>query len=132
MDLFETLFSTMKFKNDFEKKKISLLFNEYMQNIPDNFYKNQFELAKEYGASYEDWVRILSHPAFDTWKAEQIALIAKTTTDKALAGGSDLADKNALPLLKTRMDVLKDERKSEKPTIIVIPESLFFKGDDEA
>ena len=72
MDLFETLFSTMKFKNDFEKKKISLLFNEYMQNIPDNFYKNQFELSKEYvGSSYEDWVKILKHPAFDSWKAEK-------------------------------------------------------------
>ena len=53
MDLFETLFSTMKFKNDFEKKKISLLFNEYMQNIPDNFYKNQFELSKEYVGTIE-------------------------------------------------------------------------------
>ena len=130
--MFNKLFNSMYFKDNMDRLKIQTLFDEYMDNLPDNFYKNQFELAKEYGASYEDWVRILSHPAFDTWKAEQIALIAKTTTDKALAGGSDLADKNALPLLKTRMDVLKDERKSEKPTIIVIPESLFFKGDGEA
>ena len=129
--MFNKLFNSMHFKDNMDRLKIQTLFDEYMNNLPDNFYKNQFELAKEYGAGYEDWVRILSHPAFDTWKAEQIALIAKTTTDKALAGGSDLADKNALPLLKTRMDVLKDERKSEKPTIIVIPESLFFKGDDE-
>lgn len=130
MDLFETLFSTMKFKNDFEKKKISLLFNEYMQNIPDNFYKNQFELSKEYiGSSYEDWVKILKHPAFDSWKAEQIAIIASTQTDKALAGG-DLSDKEAINLLKVRQDVLKDEKKTEKPTIIVIPESLFFKDED--
>ena len=129
MDLFETLFSTMKFKNDFEKKKISLLFNEYMQNIPDNFYKNQFELSKEYvGSSYEDWVKILKHPAFDSWKAEQIAIIASTQTDKALAGG-DLSDKEAINLLKVRQDVLKDEKKTEKPTIIVIPESLFFKDE---
>ena len=130
MDLFETLFSTMKFKNDFEKKKISLLFNEYMQNIPDNFYKNQFELSKEYiGSSYEDWVKILKHPAFDSWKAEQIAIIASTQTDKALAGG-DLSDKEAINLLKVRQDVLKDEKKTEKPTIIVIPESLFFKDEE--
>ena len=130
MDLFETLFSTMKFKNDFEKKKISLLFNEYMQNIPDNFYKNQFELSKEYvGSSYEDWVKIIKHPAFDSWKAEQIAIIASTQTDKALAGG-DLSDKEAINLLKVRQDVLKDEKKTEKPTIIVIPESLFFKDEE--
>ena len=130
MDLFETLFSTMKFKNDFEKKKISLLFNEYMQNIPDNFYKNQFELSKEYvGSSYEDWVKILKHPAFDSWKAEQIAIIASTQTDKALAGG-DLSDKEGINLLKVRQDVLKDEKKTEKPTIIVIPESLFFKDEE--
>ena len=101
-----------------------------MQNIPDNFYKNQFELSKEYvGSSYEDWVKILKHPAFDSWKAEQIAIIASTQTDKALAGG-DLSDKEAINLLKVRQDVLKDEKKTEKPTIIVIPESLFFKDEE--
>lgn len=128
--LFEKLFNSMKFIDTMDKMKIQTLFDAYMENLPDNFYKNQFDLAKEYGGGFDDWVRILNHPAFDTWKAEQIALIAKTTTDKALAGGDDISDKNALPLLKTRLDVLKDERKAEKPTIIVLPESLFFKGPD--
>ena len=117
----------MKFKNDAEKKKIELLFNNYMEDIPDNFYCNQFELVEKYpGSTYEEWVKLLKHPAFDTWKAEQIAIIATTQTDKALAGGS-LVDKEAVNLLKIRQDVLKDEKKTEKPTVIVIPESLFFK-----
>ena len=34
-----------------------------------------------------------------------------------------------LNLLKIRQDVLKDEKKIDKPTIIVLPESLFFKEE---
>lgn len=129
MDLFEDLFSTMAFANDTERKKIKILFENYMDNIPDNFYKNQFELAKEYpGSTYNEWVKILKHPAFDTWKSEQIAIIATTQTDKALAGG-DVLDKEALNLLKVRQDVLKEEKKVEKPTIIVIPNDLFFREE---
>lgn len=129
MDLFEDLFSTMAFANDAERKKIKILFENYMDNIPDNFYKNQFELAKEYpGSTYNEWVKILKHPAFDTWKSEQIAIIATTQTDKALAGG-DVLDKEALNLLKVRQDVLKEEKKVEKPTIIVIPNDLFFREE---
>ena len=129
MDLFEDLFSTMSFANDTERKKIKILFENYMDNIPDNFYKNQFELAKEYpGSTYNEWVKILKHPAFDTWKSEQIAIIATTQTDKALAGG-DVLDKEALNLLKVRQDVLKEEKKVEKPTIIVIPNDLFFREE---
>ena len=63
-------------------------------------------------------------------KAKQIAIIATTSTDKALAGG-DMDDKNAVNLLKVRQDVLNSEKKAEKPTIIVIPESLFFKGKED-
>lgn len=129
MDLFEDLFGTMAFANDTERKKIKILFENYMDNIPDNFYKNQFELAKEYpGSTYNEWVKILKHPAFDTWKSEQIAIIATTQTDKALAGG-DVLDKEALNLLKVRQDVLKEEKKVEKPTIIVIPNDLFFREE---
>lgn len=129
MDLFEDLFSTMAFANDTERKKMKILFENYMDNIPDNFYKNQFELAKEYpGSTYNEWVKILKHPAFDTWKSEQIAIIATTQTDKALAGG-DVLDKEALNLLKVRQDVLKEEKKVEKPTIIVIPNDLFFREE---
>lgn len=128
--MFNKLFKSMSFKDNLDMLKIRDLFDSYLGDLPNNFYKNQFELSKEFGGDYNDWVRILNHPAFDTWKAEQIALIAKTTTDKALAGGEDMSDKIALPLLKTRMDVLKEEGKTEKPTIIVLPESLFFKEDD--
>jgi hypothetical protein len=101
----------------------------YMSDIPDNFYENQFSLAKKYsGTSYEDWVRILKHPAFNSWKAEQIAIIATTSTDRALAGqGEDGRD--TLNLLKMRQDVLNQEKKTEKPTIIVIPEDLFFREE---
>ena len=128
MITFESLFGTMKFVNSSERKKISILFEEYLKDLPDNFYLNQFDLAKKYeGSSYEEWVKILTYPAFDSWKAQQIALIAATSTDKALAGGDDLGDKNALNLLKARQEVLRDEKKVEKPTIIVLPESLFFK-----
>ena len=128
MITFENLFGTMKFVNSSERKKISILFEEYLKDLPDNFYLNQFDLAKKYeGSSYEEWVKILTYPAFDSWKAQRIALIAATSTDKALAGGDDLGDKNALNLLKARQEVLRDEKKVEKPTIIVLPESLFFK-----
>lgn len=132
MNKFNELFSTMAFSSSSERIKLQVLFENYMENIPDNFYKNQFELAKDYpGSTYEEWVKILKHPAFNTWKAEQIAIIATTQTDKALAGGEDVVDKEALNLLKIRQEVLKDEKKVDKPTIIVLPESLFFKGDDK-
>ena len=129
--MFDKLFSTMTFKSKFDRMKLEEMFNSYMENIPENFYKNQFDLAKAYpGTDYADWVRILRHPAFDTWKAEQIAIIATTSTDRALAGGEDVNEKNALTLLKMRQEVLSNEKKVEKPTVIVIPESLFFKKED--
>lgn len=128
--MFDLLFKTFKFKSEMDKAIIKTLFDTYMSNIPDNFYKNQFDLAKEYGGSYEDWVRILSHNAFDSWKGEQIAIIAKTRTDKALAGGEDISDKNALPLIKVRQEVLNAEKKSKKPTIIVLPDTLYFKDEN--
>lgn len=132
MNKFNELFSTMAFSSPSERIKLQVLFENYMENIPDNFYKNQFELAKDYpGSTYEEWVKILKHPAFNTWKSEQIAIIATTQTDKALAGGEEVVDKEALNLLKIRQEVLKDEKKVDKPTIIVLPESLFFKGDDK-
>ncbi len=85
--MFEKLFGTMKFKDAMEKKIFVLMFNEYMANIPDNFYKNQFDLAKEIGGTtFEMWVKFLTHGPFTSWKAEQIAIIANTQTDKALAG----------------------------------------------
>jgi hypothetical protein len=128
--MFDKIFGTMVFKTPLEKAKLKVLFEAYMENIPDNFYKNQFELAKEIeGSTYEDWVKILTHPAFDTWKAQQIAIIATIATDQALAGGENLDDKNTLNLLKVRQEVLKDEKKTEKPVVIVIPDSLFFKGE---
>jgi hypothetical protein len=120
----------MKFKDDIERKKIYSLFEAYMSNLPDNFYKNQFELVKEYGGTFEDWVKILIHQEFATWKNEQVAIIASVSTDKALAGG-DLTNKDALPLLKARQEILNDEKNIEKPTIIVLPDCLYFKGPDE-
>lgn len=129
--MFEKIFSTFVFRDAIDKKRIEALFNDYMAKIPETFYKNQFDLSKEIGGSYEDWYRILSHNAFASWKAEQIAIIAMTATDKALAGGEDMSDKNALPLLRARQDILKDEKKVEKPTIIVLPDTLFFKEEKE-
>ena len=130
MTKFEELFSTMSFKSDIERKKLEILFESYMEDIPANFYKNQFELTTDYpGSTYEEWVKILKHPAFNSWKSEQITIIATTQTDKALAGGDDMVSKDALNLLKIRQDVLKDEKKIDKPTIIVLPESLFFKEE---
>lgn len=126
---FEDLFSTMEFKNDVDKANFETLFNFYFDNIPANFYKNQFELEKEYaGTSFEDWTAFLQHPAFDSWKSSQIAIISKISTDEALAGGS-LSDKDSVNLLKARKEVLVTENTENKPTIIVIPESLYFKGD---
>lgn len=128
---FDTLFGTMKFKDNKERKLMQILFESYLSDLPDNFYLNQFDLAKKYeGSTYEDWVKILTYPAFDSWKSQQIAIIATTTTDKALAGGDDLANKDALSLLKARQDVLREEKTTEKPTIIVLPEALFFNDDN--
>jgi hypothetical protein len=128
--MFNKLFATMNFKDSGERKRFQSLFELYMSDIPDNFYVDQFSLSKKYsGTSYEDWVRILRHPAFNTWKSEQIAIIATTATDKALAGGDDTSS-GTLNLLKMRQDVLNAEKKIEKPTIIVLPQSLFFEGED--
>lgn len=127
--MFDRLFATYDFTSSKDRKLMESLFNMYMSDIPDNFYENQFSLAKKYsGTSYEDWVRILKHPAFNSWKAEQIAIIATTSTDRALAGqGEDGRD--TLNLLKMRQDVLNQEKKTEKPTIIVVPEDLFFREE---
>lgn len=127
--MFNRLFATYDFTSAKDRKLIESLFNMYMSEIPENFYENQFSLAKKYpGTNYEDWVRILKHPAFGSWKAEQIAIIATTSTDKALAGQDD-SGRDTLNLLKMRQDVLNQEKKTEKPTIIVIPEELFFRED---
>ena len=127
--MFDRLFATYDFTSAKDRKLIENLFNMYMSEIPENFYENQFSLAKKYpGTNYEDWVRILKHPAFGSWKAEQIAIIATTSTDKALAGQDD-SGRDTLNLLKMRQDVLNQEKKTEKPTIIVIPEELFFRED---
>jgi hypothetical protein len=127
--MFNKLFATMSFANPAERTRFENLFNLYMSDIPDNFYVDQFSLAKKYaGTFYEDWVRILKHPAFNTWKSEQIAIIATTATDKALASGDDTST-GALNLLKMRQDVLNSEKKIEKPTIIVLPQSLFFEEE---
>lgn len=127
--MFNKLFATMSFANPAERARFENLFNLYISDIPDNFYVDQFSLAKKYeGTFYEDWVRILKHPAFNTWKSEQIAIIATTATDKALAKGDDTST-GALNLLKMRQDVLNSEKKIEKPTIIVLPQSLFFEEE---
>jgi hypothetical protein len=127
--MFDKLFATYNFANAKDRKLLESLFEMYMSDIPDNFYENQFSLAKKYpGTQYADWVRILKHPAFGSWKAEQIAIIATTSTDKALAGQGD-DGRDTLNLLKMRQDVLNQEKKTEKPTIIVIPEDLFFRED---
>lgn len=118
----------MDFKNSKERSRFEDLFNLYMSDLPQNFYENQFSLQAKYPeTSYEDWVRILKHSTFVTWKQEQIAIIAETSTDKALAGMDK--DSSTLNLLKMRQDVLNAEKKVEKPTIIVIPEALFFKEE---
>ena len=127
--MFNKIFATMSFATSAERARFEDMFNIYMSDIPDNFYVDQFSLAKKYpGTFYEDWVRILKHPAFNTWKSEQIAIIATTATDKALAKGDDTST-GALNLLKMRQDVLNSEKKIEKPTIIVLPQSLFFEEE---
>lgn len=129
--MFDVLFATVKFANSKDRKMIEDMYNMYMSDLPANFYENQFSLAAKYeGTRYEDWVRILKCTAFDSWKQEQIAIIATTSTDRALAGVDK--DKDTLNLLKMRTDVLNSEKKVEKPTIIVIPEDLFFKGAGDA
>lgn len=125
---FEELFSSMKFVNPIEKSKFSKMFSSYVSELPENFYLNQFELANKYGGtSYEDWTKFLQHQAFDSWKSKQVNLIASTETDKALAGG--LRDKESVNLLKARSEIINSDTEV-KPTIIVLPESLFFKGED--
>lgn len=124
---FIDLFTSFKFKDDSQKKKFEKMFSDFMSELPANLYVNQFDLAKKYpDANYEEWVLFLRHPALDTWKREQISVIAGTETDKALAAGG-LKDKEALNLMKARQDILSAENSGTKPTIIVVPESLFFK-----
>ena len=126
---FKDLFESMKFVNSLEKDKFKVMFDYYVGELPTNFYLNQFELAAKYsGTSYEDWTKFLQHPAFDSWKSKQVNLIASTETDKALAGG--LRDKESVNLLKARTEIINSDTEV-KPTIIVMPESLYFKGDDE-
>lgn len=126
---FEELFGSMKFETSYEKSEYETMFDNYISSLPENFYLNQFELASKYpGSSYESWTKFLQHRAFDSWKTKQVNLIASTETDKALAGG--LRDKESVNLLKARTEIINTDTEV-KPTIIVIPESLFFKGGDK-
>ena len=125
---FSELFSSMKFIDDAERIKFDNMFSCYVSELPENFYLNQFELASKYGGTnYEDWTKFLQHQAFANWKTKQVNLVASTETDKALAGG--LRDKESVNLLKARTEIINTDTDA-KPTIIVIPESLYFKGDD--
>ena len=127
---FENLFGTMKFTSKTQEETFKEMFKCYFSDIPANFYRNQFDLATQYpGTSFEDWSSFLQHQAFDNWKSKQISIIASTETDVALAGGG-LRDKESLNLLRARQDILATENADTKPTIIVMPESLFFKEDD--
>lgn len=129
MITFADLFGTMAFADAGERRRFEDLYLQYMRDIPTNFYRNQFELATAYpGSSYEDWVRFLKHPSFAAWKAEQVSVIANVQTDLALGGG-DMRDKDALNLLRARQGILKEENATQKQTIVVLPESLFFKDD---
>lgn len=122
---FNELFNTMKFVDLDEKLRFQSMFSCYISNLPENFYLNQFELASKYaGTTYEDWTKFLQHQAFDSWKTKQVNLIASTETNKALAGG--LRDKESVNLLKARNEIINADTEV-KPTIIVMPESLFFK-----
>ena len=128
MTTFVDLFSSMKFTSPEERDKFENMFSCYIGELPENFYLNQFELAKKYsGTNYEEWTKFLQHQAFDSWKTKQVNLIASTETDKALAGG--LRDKESVNLLKARTEIINTDTEV-KPTIIVMPESLFFKGGD--
>lgn len=123
---FNELFGTMEFKNSAEQAYFEKLFGFYFSNLPANFYKNQFNLAEDYsGTSFEQWSIFLQHQPFSSWKSKQLSLIAGVTTDQALAG-EGLKTKESLNLLKARTDVLAEENVDVKPTIIVMPESLFF------
>jgi len=127
MTSFSDLFGTMAFSDSRERALFEDMYVKYMSDIPTNFYRNQFELAVAYpGTSYEDWVRFLKHPAFASWKSEQVSVIANVQTDMALGGG-DMRDKDALNLLKARQGILKEENAGQQATIVVLPESLFFK-----
>lgn len=125
---FKELFNSMKFVDSAEKDKFEDMFSFYVGELPENFYLNQFELANKYpGTTYEEWTRFLQHQAFDNWKTKQVNLIASTETDKALAGG--LRDKESVNLLKARTEIINTDTEV-KPTVIVIPESLFFKEEE--
>lgn len=125
---FEELFNSMKFEDSSEQLKFESMFNNYTSDLPANFYLNQFDLSNKYpGTNFEDWTRFLQHQPLDSWKSKQVNLIASTETNKALAGG--LKDKDSVNLLKARSEII-DSDTEVKPTIIVIPESLFFKKED--
>jgi hypothetical protein len=125
MVTFSDLFATMRFDDKTKEDEFRDMYASYMSGLPGNFYKNQFELADAYGHDYEAWASFLTHPAFDSWKSEQVGIIAKAQTDKALGSG-DVKDKDSLNLLKARREVLESENAGQKATIIVLPDSLFY------
>lgn len=131
MTTFEDLFNSYKFKDDSEREMFRQMYIDYINNLPDNFYKNQFKLAEDYptDADWETWAEFLRHPAFDNWKSKQINVITNAETDKALAG-EGLKDKESLNLLRARQEVLEESNKETKPTIVVMPMDLFFKKED--
>lgn len=129
--MFDTLFSTFEFKDNIEKTKMKAMLQLYLDNLPDNFYKTQFELAKDYPqTNYQDWVKFLQHPPLKQWVSQQLNVIVEANTNKAL-GKDDVRDKDAINILRMRKEVIETDNATQKPTIIVIPESLYMKKEND-
>lgn len=129
---FDDLFKGMRFKNEMERSKLVMFFNEYMTDIPANFYLDQFELQAKYpGSTYLEWLALLTHEPFNVWKATQINMIAQSKVDKALAGSDDITDRETMATLKTRKEILDAAKEVAKDTFVVLPEALWLKGEDD-
>ncbi len=126
---FNALFGTMKFLSTADKLSYEQMFVNYMNDLPANFYLNQFDLAKKYeGTDYEDWNKFLSHPAFSKWKSQQINTIAAVKVDEALSGNIG-SDRTTVNVLQTRQQVLEEQKNETKPTMVVMPMDLFLSED---
>lgn len=127
--MFNQLFSTFEFKDNIDKTKLEAMLKLYLSDLPENFYKTQFDLANDYPqTNYQDWVRFLQHPPLKNWVSQQLNVIVEANTNKAL-GKDDVKDKDAINILRMRKEVIETDNASQKPTIIVIPESLFMKDE---
>jgi hypothetical protein len=101
-------------------------------NIEENIAKTPFELARETGISYDDWVGFLETTEVNGWVNETLRIITKVAQRKKLRDltGSDTTtqDVNAYKVLN---DYNSNSKQSDNSNVVILymPEKDDINGN---